>query len=162
MDKILCCTGDYALVDPDIHELVKDDHWHVIGGRVVKSTPGSRWVSLHKLVLGELPGMLIDHIDRNPLNNQRSNLRFATPAENSYNRSKIESVGGKKSTSKYKGVYKLSAKKKFRAAIQFEGKKIHLGYHNTQEQAALEYNNKAKELYGEFAYLNEIEGENGN
>jgi hypothetical protein len=157
MKKIRVCTGDYTLVDPDIYELFADDFWHYDGVKVFKGKEGGRNESLHRYIMGTPPGhnLVIDHADRNPLNNLRSNLRFATYAQNSYNRS-----GGnhKGSTSKYKGVSKVG--KKWRASISKDGKKIHLGYFNCERNAAIAYNHKAKELFGEFAYLNHVEGEN--
>src|SRR5690606_271873 len=61
-----------------------------------------RPVPFHQLVMGkQAPGMVIDHINRNRLDNRRSNLRVCTAIQNSYNRSK-----NIKSNTKYKGVIK--------------------------------------------------------
>lgn len=55
---------------------------------------------------------------------------------------------------KYKGVY--AVKNKFMAQIKYKNKNIYLGLHDTPEQAAQAYNEKAKELFGKFAYQNVI------
>lgn len=155
MKELITCSGHLAQVDDDIYLIVKDHFWHFNEAKVYR-TIKTKIQSLHRLVLGDPPddSMVIDHIDRNPLNNQRSNLRFATPQQNSFNR-----AGGNhfKSTSKYKGVSKV--KSKWRSTISHNDKKHHLGYHATEASAALAYNLMAKELFGVFAFLNDINGE---
>jgi hypothetical protein len=94
----------------------------------------------------------VDHIDRNSLNNHVSNLRWATIIENSGNKSSY-----KNSFSKYKGVSFHKLNKKWETKIQVNGRKIHLGYFTCEKEAALVYNKKAKEVFGEFALINNIE-----
>jgi hypothetical protein len=94
----------------------------------------------------------VDHIDRNPLNNHVSNLRWATIIENNGNKS-----NRKNSFSKYKGVSFHKLHKKWETKIQVNGRRKHLGYFTCEKEAALAYNKKAKEICGEFALLNDIE-----
>ncbi len=77
----------------------------------------------------------IDHIDRNKLNNDLSNLRFCTYSENSRNRDKF-----KNKSSKYIGVHYNKEKRKYKACIIINYKSIFLGYFNTEEMAADAYN----------------------
>jgi len=95
--------------------------------------------------------ILIDHIDRNGLNNQRSNLRLANYSTNQANKKRLDNK-----KSKYKGVYFEKSTKKWKSGVMKDGKNFHLGYFKTQEAAAAAYNIKAKELFGEFAYMNII------
>jgi HNH endonuclease/AP2 domain len=89
----------------------------------------------------------IDHKDRNRLNNQRDNLRSATRQEQVQNTTKR-----KNTASKYKGVSWW--KNKWKARIVINGKSIHLGYFDNEEDAARAYDRAAKRAFGEFMVLN--------
>lgn len=90
------------------------------------------------------PGYEIDHIDQDITNNNISNLRMCTHAENLRNRSKY----GK--TSKLKGVYYCKRRKKFIAQVRYEGKTTYLGQYDTEEAAHLAWLEATIGLYGEF------------
>lgn len=106
---------------------------------------------LHNFILGESPkGMVIDHINGDTFDNRRINLRFATPSQNQCNQTKIKSSN----TSGYRGVHKKGDK--WIAQIYHNNKKLGLGYFNTPQEAALAYNDKAIELRGEFASINDL------
>ena len=91
-----------------------------------------------------------DHIDRNPLNNRRENLRPATPSQNQFNRRKQRN-----NTSGYKGVGFSKEKGLWRAYIANDTKKfIHLGYFAKAEDAARAYDAAAIRFHGEFACPN--------
>lgn len=106
-------------------------------------------LAMHRLIAGAPKGLLVDHRDHNGLNNRKSNLRLCTRKENRRNRR--PNRGG---TSKYKGVCWSKSSKKFRAAINHNGKRYNLGYFDDEIAAAKAYDKKARELFGEFAYLN--------
>jgi hypothetical protein len=110
--------------------------------------------TLHKFVyhyltrgLGAPDGFYIDHIDRNKLNNTDSNLRLATPQENSFNKSTASNI---------KGVRKIS-EGNYSAVITKDGTKHEIKNIPTQNQAAEIYNVMAEELFGSFAALNKID-----
>lgn len=111
-------------------------------------TSPRRRVMLHRHILGE-PDSWIDHIDGNGLNNQKENLRLCNPIQNARNARKVA-----KATSCYKGVW--ADRNKWRSQIMVNGTRLPLGTYNSEEHAALAYNEKAKELFGEFAVLNEV------
>lgn len=90
----------------------------------------------------------VDHKDRNPLNNRRSNLRLATHAENIRNsRKHIDNRSG------YRGVSWYTNYQKWKATIRVNGRPMHLGYFDNPEDAHEAYRKAAKEHYGEFANL---------
>jgi hypothetical protein len=120
--------------------LVYAQHCYNIGNRRVRS------IKLHRFIMGNGPH--IDHIDGNPLNNQRSNLRFVTHSQNMANRRKF-----KPSSSIYKGVHKKGAK--WVAEIGGKNSRLRIGSFATEWDAALAYNFVAYERYGDYARLNE-------
>ncbi len=89
----------------------------------------------------------VDHIDRDILNNQRSNLRIASASQNIVN-SKVN----KRSQTKLKGVQFKPNLGKWRARIAGE----HLGYFDNPNDAARAYNEAAIRLFGAFAQLNTV------
>ena len=112
------------------------------------------FVMLQRFILKPPPNFLTDHINRNPLDNRRENLRLATPLQN-----RLNSPGKRNSTSKYKGVWKY--KYVYGAKITINGRHHHLGTFKTELEAVKEYNKFALKYHGDFAYLNNI-NENGN
>ena len=102
------------------------------------------------LYYGEWPLGNIDHVDRNNTNNKIGNLRIASQSQNSQNRKcRTDSLSG------YKGVRKTK-RGTYRVKICKEGNYIYKDGFSTAEEAALEYNELAKELHGDFAVLNQI------
>lgn len=113
---------------------------------------------VHRIVweihFGKIPRhMKIDHINRIKTDNRIENLRIVSNQQNSMNRGPVKS---KKRTSLYKGVYFYRRLAKYMARIGFNRKTIFIGYYETEQDAARAYNAKAKELYGDHAYLNEV------
>ena len=95
---------------------------------------------------------IVDHIDGDPTNNRRSNLRNCTQHQNSMNSRKRKNDA----SSKYKGVSWDKGRKKWRAYINLMRKQLFLGRFDNELEAARAYNDKAVELYGEFAHLNKF------
>lgn len=106
-------------------------------------------IYLYRHILKADEGIVVDHINGNPLDNRKSNLRLCSQAENCYNSAKRS--GAK---SKYKGVSIRDEAKPFRARLHKDGKEYHLGSFETEIEAAIAYDVKAKEMFGEFARLN--------
>ena len=96
---------------------------------------------------GETPTATIDHIDRNGLNNAWGNLRLATRSQQ-----KSNMPARSDNTSGYKGVHLHKKTGKWMATIGHEGERQYLGLYSDVKDAAAAYNEKAKELYGEYAF----------
>jgi len=127
---------------------VEVSKWSIYAVRTDYSN-GKKNVRMARLILNIIdPKMQAEHIDRNGLNNQRSNLRIATNQQNSINQ-----VGCNK-TSKYKGVHYNKKRHYFCAQIKVNYRSTHIGNFKSEIEAAMAYDKKAKELFGEFAYLN--------
>lgn len=103
---------------------------------------------LHRLLLGATgKNVYVDHINHNTLDNRRSNIRLSNAKNNQYNTKK---KGG--CLSKYKGV--TFENNKWRARIRKNGKKLHLGSFDIEEDAARAYDAAALKIAGEHALTN--------
>lgn len=108
-----------------------------------------RLVGMHFLTKDNEYQTDIDHKDGNPLNNDISNLRWATHSENMRN-TKVRKEEGK--TSKYKGVCWSKDKQKWRITIACK----HIGYSDNEDDAAKIYNEYIINNWGKFANPNII------
>lgn len=146
--------GQYALVDSEDYERVVAFRWHLHtrGYATAKLGPRHRRVAIymHRLILGAVdPKIQVDHINQDKLDNQKSNLRFATNNQNCKN-----STMQKRNTTGYKGVFLDRRNGVFYSHINVDGEARHLGRFKTKEEAAIAYNEAAKIHYGEFACQN--------
>lgn len=154
--KLLTTDNVEFEIDDEDFEKISKYKWYADkrknGFIYIKSTDAKR-IYLHKLILGipKHSAFCVDHVDRNTCNNKKSNLRKASYTENCINKS-IQS----NNTSGYRGVYWAAHANKWRAQIEKYGKIFRLGYFSTPESAAKAYNEKAKELFGEFVVLNTL------
>lgn len=103
-------------------------------------------ILMHRFIMDCPKGMVVDHINGNPMDNRCSNLRICTQAQNSLNNRgpKFSSKSG------HKGVYWHKAAQKWCAEVVLDGKKYYLGLFKKKLDAAEAYNKKAKELHDSF------------
>jgi len=105
-------------------------------------------VMLHRIIMKQpkCNGIIIDHIDGNPANNCKYNLRFCTTSENAMNMKKsINNSSG------YKGVSWHKKVEKYQSRIIVNRNQIILGYYPTAEEAHEAYKQAAVKYFGEFA-----------
>lgn len=105
---------------------------------------------MHREIMRAPEGVLVDHRDGDGLHNWRENLRNCTDAQNKMNRKVISA----NNTSGYKGVSWSKKKRKWIAQSMINKKHIFIGHFSTPEEAARAYDEKARELFGEFARTN--------
>lgn len=102
-----------------------------------------------QMLNAEIPkGLEVDHINRNRLDNRRENLRLATHSENQVNMDKKIGKSG------FRGVRQMPGRTKWRAEITIGGKREFIGSYGTAKEAAIARDERAKKLFGGFAYLN--------
>ncbi len=142
----------YTIVDDILWYNLCKYSWRLRENNYVVGKINNKDVRMHRYILNAPNNIYVDHIDNNPLNNKKENLRLATAQQNSFNKSKTNT----NCTSKYKGVSYSKQNKKFMATLFYQSIKYNLGSYNNEIIAGLAYNIKAQELFGEFANLNEI------
>jgi hypothetical protein len=144
--------GRVTTVDADHYRYQGTDYvlsrmrWSLVGKPGQKHVATSRFLMLHRIIADCPDGLHVDHIDGNPLNNTRENLRICTNQQN------LRNMRPKGRTSKYKGVSR--ARDRFIARIMVDGKDVRRARFRTETEAALQYDEWAAELFGEFAWLN--------
>lgn len=156
MSKFINLTQNkIAIVDDEYYDEICKFKWFYSHGYARRATTkklgektGST-ISMHRHILKPLPNECVDHQNLNKLDNRVSNLRICTQSNNAKNRDK--SINN---TSGYKGVWKNNSR--WSVYIYKNGKNIYGGSFATKEQAAIRYNELAKELHKDFAYLNNI------
>jgi hypothetical protein len=99
-------------------------------------------VKLHRLIMGNPKGKIVDHINRNQFDNRKCNLRICTQAENNLNKSS-------------KGYYYHKQNKDYVVEIMKDGKKICKGGFSTEKEAQQKRIELEKEIFGEFAPIRE-------
>lgn len=130
------------IIDTDQIEKAQKYNWYVDErkGYVISTSHKIKYKRLHRYLLDT--DLVIDHINRNPSDNRLSNLRICTVSQNNLNRRvRCDSETG------VKGVTYDDCKKKYRARIQLNGKRVSLGYFNTIAEAQAEYEKKYAELF---------------
>lgn len=153
-------SGHIVLIDDADYELVSGLTWHVqASGRrrrikgayafVKQSHPlwgKYKRIAMHRLLMN-FPDLLVDHVNCNPLDNRRSNLRLATDAQNIWN-------SGLRYNNKYgiKGIQK-EITGRFVARMEHYGERIYLGIYDTPEEAGAAYAAAVIKYKGEFARL---------
>jgi len=143
--------GLHVIVDAKNHEALSQYKWsvHDAGkGKTQYAVRGSkgRKLFMHREIMKPPPGLVVDHINRNGLDNREANLRNCTRLQNLQNR--YWHAG----RSQYRGVCPQGDK--WMATVGYNGATIYVGLFDDEIEAAKARDRKAHELAGEFAYLN--------
>lgn len=154
--EITTKDGTVFLIDKADFELVNAHKWHASlrKDKKTKSIAGSvridgekKVMFLHRFLLNPPKGLYVDHINRNPLDNRRSNLRICTHEENARN-----TTIHKDNTTGYKGIYPDQGK--YSVVVMKDRKRFYGGWFADPVEAARKYDELALKHHGEFASLN--------
>lgn len=133
-----------AIIDIEDVDKCKNYKWGINNnGYAVNNT---NHILLHRFILNineSSKDLVCDHINRNRLDNRKSNLRIITKSENCFNRSNV------------KGYYKLY-NGKFQAIIKKNGNTINLGVFNTEDSAKIARNIAENKLFNNIKYNEKI------
>lgn len=149
--EIVLTRGYVALVDDGDYADLSKWTWHAAKDRhgfYASGNRGAGRVRMHRAILGALPGRFVDHKNGDRLDNQRTNLRLCTQAENNRNKRRSASKQG------FKGVFWIKSLRAWSARICVDGRRITLGSGHDPAVLAQMYDDAAREHFGEFACLN--------
>ncbi len=148
-----------ALVDDEDFEWLSGFSWHVVDGKRRRGYAGTKLgkygadLYMHRMIAEKMfnPNgkWQIDHINADSLDNQRSNIRLATHAQNAMNARKRSGT-----SSEYKGVTWNEYRKSWYAYITVNKEYVYLGIFKNEIKAAKSYDEAAKKHFKEFARLN--------
>lgn len=146
-------TGIKAIVSDVDYKYLSQFRWHMRkDGYVMRS----KWIDgkkvkirMSRVVTGAAGGFVVDHINGNPLDNRRENLRVCSQGENARNRTAF-----KHNKSGYKGVCLDSYGRTWRAQLCVSGVRYAKSGFKTSKDAAMYYDSLAKKYHKSFAKLN--------
>lgn len=152
MTKIRLSGGKWATIDDeDYGTVIKFSPWFCSSRGYAVCNINGQTGHMHRLILQSKFGEFTDHINGNPLDNRKSNLRVCNHSQNGANQ-----VAKKKNKTGFKGVHWSKTRKKFCAQIQVNQKMFNLGRYSSATDAAIAYNKAATKAWGKFARLNQL------
>lgn len=146
MKRIPVGKNLWAIIDDEDYEKVNKVSWYKVGRKPYAAH--TTQVFMHRFIMKPRKGQVVDHINGNPLDNRRSNLRKCSARQNGKNRLPTS----KPHSSQYKGVSKSYSS--WICKIRHNGKQILIGKFKNERHAALAYDLWALELHGAYARTN--------
>lgn len=124
--------GGFAIVSQEDYDLVSKYKWHCSPGGYAQGTVEGKNVYMHRFIMNPPDDKVVDHQNRNRLDNQRTNLKISTTQENSLNKT----ISKFKLSSNFRGVFFNTDRKKYFACIMHGGVRHHIGIFDSALEAA--------------------------
>lgn len=140
MRKLKLTLGKFALVEDEDFEWLNQWKWTAEQKDYTfyaRRNSKKKKVYLHRQIIGAKKGEVVDHINRDGLDNRRKNLRIVTPTQNNYNQKiRVDNTSG------YKGIWWNRQRQKWVVEIWARKQKYYFGgYKNIQEAIVIRNNN---------------------
>ncbi len=160
MKRIPLTQGQFALVDDEDYDALMKYKWHATWLKNTntycatrcKLKTDKRAIAMHRQIMNDPDGLVVDHINHDTLDNQGHNLRVCSNGQNARNKKLYRN-----NKSGFKGVFWRKDKNKWLASISVNNKQLYLGIFHCKHAAARAYNDAAIKYHGKFAYLNKID-----
>ena len=149
-------SGVEFIFDLDDYSLVTQYNWFISPNGYIKTGAAIGTLRfLHRLILNANKDEYVDHINHNPLDNRKCNLRICTCSQNGANNKQSQSI--------YHGIRYDNRSNKWFAVVVVYGKNICSKYYNSIDDAIVARRNLEDKYFGEFSYYNskQIAEENG-
>lgn len=138
MRTISLTKGQVAIIDDEDYEKVAKNKWSFhYNGYAVRGKPQ---ISMHRFVLDAPRGMEVDHINGNKLDNRKSNLRFATRKQNSFNIRHEDGISWRPNREAW--IVRMKT---------LDGRRVYVGYFKDKEEALEARRMASLRYHGEFS-----------
>lgn len=144
--EVFLKNGEVALIDAASIELTLGRSWKKCPDGYAIAKSGGKIFFMHRIIIGAKPGQIVDHINRDRLDNRLENLRIVDLRLNALNR------GARGSSSKYKGVAK------HKNGWQVYVNRKYIGLFDSEKNAAIAYDVAVVSEYGDKAVTNQMLG----
>jgi len=144
-------NGKYqAKVSDEDYEKLSRFKWYLAGSgkkyacRQFQLKRYKHYIYMHREIMGN-PAQLVDHINGDPLDNRRSNLRLANHHQNG-----INACLSKANTTGYKNIYFHKSRKKWYVRVRIPGGEKFAGYYDLKSEAITERDKLYKKYHGDY------------
>lgn len=154
MKQIPLTQGKFAIVDDEDYEELSKYKWCAIYSPKTKSFYASRRalvngkkkpIAMHRQIL-DFPDKLVDHINKDTLDNRKNNLRICSYSQNNMNK-RVQS----NNKLGLKNIIFVETANKFRVQIYVKRKMVYSAYFDTLKEAIIYRDEALKKYHGEFA-----------
>ena len=152
-EAVIHVSGATVLFDKEDLEIFLKHPWRFFA-KYCSYKKNGKTLQFHNEIMKPPYGFIVDHINRNRLDNRRKNLRIVSFQQNAWNSSKYKAMNGRPCTSKFRGVSFRKDRQKFRATINVNKKQKCLGMFSSEEEAARAFDRADLEYHGPYANLN--------